>query len=87
MLNYHSKKNKIERGMKVYRKLVKNMDGWKIIQFNEDGTKTIIAKIEKHEKKGYNKYIYSNTLKQWILPKCFSWYPTLKAIKEITDCI
>lgn len=71
----------------MYRKLVKNMEGWKVVQFNDDGTKEIIAKIEKHPKKGYTKFIYSNVSKRWITTEYFSWFPTLKAVKERTQCI
>ena len=44
-------------------KLVKNCNGYKVVRENDNGTKTIVAKIEKCNK-GYIKSIYNESKKE-----------------------
>ena len=61
--------------------MVKNGNGYKIVSINDNGEKTIIAKLEKG-KKGYTKSLYNETTKTWFTPLYFSYFPTLKAAKS-----
>ena len=65
-------------------KLVKNCNGYKVVRENDNGTKTIVAKIEKCNK-GYIKSIYNESKKEWFTPKYFSWFRTLKDVKRFYE--